>query len=148
MKKIHLLVILIASLLSMASESLHTVDLTVINKSEVDIGLMLNSMTDDDRWYYFTIPAGFPDEPQGTAPTYTERNFEIVRDYYTSVAYFMEPYDPVYGYPYCGNKTVASRLEATHSVKLVFNSCKKDYMDARIYHLMKRFQREPKSRAR
>jgi len=148
MKKIHLLVILVASILSIASESMRTVDLTVINKSEVDIGLMLTSLTDEDRWYYFTIPNGYPDEPQGSTPNYTERNFEIAWDYYTSVAYFMEPYDPVYGYPLCGNQTIASRLDATHSIKLVYNSCKKDHTSAKMYHMLKRLQREPKSRAR
>jgi hypothetical protein len=124
MKNKYLLVILIASVFAMASNSMRTVDLTVINKSEVDIGLMLSSMTDDDRWYYFTIPNGYPDAPQGSEDNYTERHYEIVWDVYTSVAYFMEPYDPVYGYPNCGNKAVGSRLIATHSVKLVYKPCK------------------------
>lgn len=148
MKKIYLLVILIASLFSTASESMRTVDLTVINKSEVDIGLMLNSMTDDDRWYYFTIPSGYPDDPKNGKDNYTERHFEITWDVYSSVAYFMESYDPVYGYPYCGNKQVASRLEATHSIKLVYKPCKLDHSSARMYKMMRRFSREPKALAR
>ncbi len=125
MMKKRLLVALIASVLMIAAESMNTVNLTVINKSEVDIGLMLNSVTDEDRWYYFTIPSGYPDEPKEGKENYTEQTYEIVWDVYTSAAYFMEPYDPVYGYPNCGNKTIGSRLVATHNVKLVYKACKK-----------------------
>ncbi|MEN6299322.1 MAG: hypothetical protein ABFD51_05335 [Anaerolineaceae bacterium] len=123
MKK-SLLVLILASIFMIAGDMMNTVDLTVINKSEVDIGLMLNSLTDDDRWYYLTIPKGYPDEPKDDDDSYTIRHFEIVRDVYSSVAYFMEPYDPVYGYPYCGNKTVGGHLNALHSVKLVYKPCK------------------------
>ncbi|MBN1535537.1 MAG: hypothetical protein JW908_02310 [Anaerolineales bacterium] len=147
MKKIHLLVILIASLFTMAAESMRTVNLTVINKSEVDIGLMLNSLTDDDRWYYFTIPNGYPDAPQGDEPNYTERNYEIAWDVYTAVAYFMEPYDPVYGYYYCGNKMVGARLMATHNVKLVYKPCKGQGFHPGRYRIL-RMHREMKRMAR
>ncbi len=144
MKKKHLLVILIASVFAIAAESMRTVNLTVINKSEVDIGLMLNSLTDEDRWYYFTIPNGYPESPNDGEKNYTERHFEIAWDVYTSVAYFMEPYDPVYGYPYCGNKAVASRLDATHSVKLVYKPCKKGHYTTGGYH-RHLIHREPKA---
>lgn len=147
MKKTYLFVILIASIFSIAAESMRTVDLTVINKSEVDIGLMLSSMTDDDRWYYFTIPSGNPEEPQDSENSYTERHYEIAWDVYSSVAYFMEPYDPVYGYPYCGNKSVGSRLVATHSVKLVYKPCKAGRYHTGRYHRVT-MHREPKDLVR
>jgi hypothetical protein len=147
MKNKHLLIILIASVFAIAAESMRTVDLTVINKSEVDIGLMLNSLTDEDRWYYFTIPNGYPDSPQDGEENFTERHFEIAWDVYTSVAYFMEPYDPVYGYPNCGNKTVGSKLIATHSVKLVYKPCKQGHYRPSGYH-RQLIHREPKAMVR
>lgn len=143
MKK-RFLVLIIASVFMIAAEMMNTVDLTVINQSEVEIGLMLNSLTDDDRWYYFKIPKGRPEEKTDDDDGwYSERHFEIVRDIYASTAYFMESYDPVYKYPYCGNKTIGSRLVATHSVKLVYKPCKTfssrpgNYRETRYFRIIK-----------
>lgn len=87
---------------------------TVINKFELPIGIQLISQNDSNIYYYLTIPAGSRADP-------TEKTFTLTRDEYAMQVYYIETYDPVYGYQ-C-SRPLPARMNATRNIRLVFNDC-------------------------
>jgi hypothetical protein len=91
-------------------------ELTIINKSGVKLGIQLVDPQDDENIYFLTIEKGDRLEPQ-------EKTFEIRPATYGMVVYYMETWDPVYGYPKCGGLVLKSKLIASGKQKLVFTEC-------------------------
>ena len=96
MKKI-ILVIAILSLLLVAAdkddEPVDTIRLTLRNKSvkEIAVQLIDGDYEDYDNIYYFRVAEGdqlFP----------TEKHFDIVPGIYNMQVYYLETWDPVYGF--------------------------------------------------
>lgn len=86
--------------------------LTVINKSGLAVEISLSG-AELENTYYLRVPAG-----DRTAPTV--KTFEIVRDQYTSTLYYVELWDPVYGYS-CSRDS--QRLDLTRNVRVVVTEC-------------------------
>ena len=118
-----LLVILLLSLLSMGSKESELIELTIINKSEMDIGIQLKgsdkicatcSDTVEGQLYYLTVPEGSKEKP-------SVKTFEIEKDRYGMQLYYIETWDPVYGFK-C-NQPTPNRLEAARNIRLVVLPC-------------------------
>lgn len=86
--------------------------LTVVNKSGREVDISLNGR-DLEYFYYLTVAEG-----DGLSPTV--QVFTVVPDTYTSQLYFVELWDPVYGY-YCNSKSQA--IDLTHNVRLTVLPC-------------------------
>ncbi|MDD2695060.1 MAG: hypothetical protein PHD58_03950 [Anaerolineales bacterium] len=109
-----LFAVLLALLLS-AFDSDRRIQLTIVNKADIDLGIMLRSKKYDERFYYLTVPKAKEDEE------FTEKTFEIIQDEYLMQVYYMKPYDPVYP-----NKCIPSLrnvLFANRNIRLVFLPC-------------------------
>jgi hypothetical protein len=97
--------------------------LTVINKSGVEIFIQLVGITqsttecdDFDYFYGLTIPEGTREQP-------TVREFTVYRDVYEMTVFYVETWDPVYGYLQCGGKREAVELNMFKNQKLNFPEC-------------------------
>jgi len=94
------------------------VQLTVVNKSGRPLSIRLdeiNPVKDQQAlFYYLNVPKGNGDQP-------VEKTFTIVPEHYTMQVYYIEPYDPVYGWS-CSSPT-SGRLDANHKSRLVFLKC-------------------------
>lgn len=88
---------------------------TVINKSEVDIGIRLINR-EKELNYYLTVPEGDKEFPG-------EKEFTIEPAIYEMQVFYKETYDPVYGYPKCQGLVMPARLYALHNIKLTFDKC-------------------------
>ena len=110
-----LLIISLLAVLVIAASSAYTklYRLTIINKSgmEMAIGLLGE---DDNNQYYLRVPAGDRRSP-------TETIFTLVPDTYSINAYYIEPWDPVYGYT-C-NDPGGKTLVAERNIRLTFTEC-------------------------
>ena len=110
-----LLIISLLAVLGIAASSAYTklYRLTIINKSgmEMAIGLLGE---DDNNQYYLRVPAGDRRSP-------TETIFTLVPDTYSINAYYIEPWDPVYGYT-C-NDPGGKTLVAERNIRLTFTEC-------------------------
>ena len=110
-----LLIISLLAVLVIAASSAYTklYRLTIINKSgmEMAIGLLGE---DDNNQYYLRVPAGDRRSPSETI-------FTIVPDTYAINAYYIEPWDPVYGYT-C-NDPGGKTLVAERNIRLTFTEC-------------------------
>lgn len=119
MKKI-ILILVFLSLLSLtvltAFEPSPRAQLTIVNKSEVKLGIQLIDPQDDENLYFLTIEKGDRTDPE-------EKTFEIKPAMYSMIVYYMETWDPVYGYPTCGGLVLKSRLFARGKQRLVFTKC-------------------------
>ena len=114
MRKILLIISLLAVLLIAASSSYTKLyRLTIINKSGMDLAISLLGV-DDNNQYYLRVPEGDRRSP-------TETIFTIVPDTYSINAYYIEPWDPVYGYT-C-NDPGGKTLEAERNIRLTFTEC-------------------------
>jgi hypothetical protein len=85
-----LLTFALLSLTMIGASSLKPVVLTVVNKSgkEIAVGLV---EANNYRAYYLHVP-------EGTKSTPTKEVFAIERGEYTMNVYYIQIYDPVYGY--------------------------------------------------
>ena len=94
------------------------VRLTVVNKSSNPLGIRLDEINPYDKqqavFYYLSVPKGDSDQP-------TEKTFTVVRERYKMQVYYIEIYDPVYGWS-C-NSPSSGTLEANHNTRLVFLKC-------------------------
>jgi hypothetical protein len=92
MKKM-ILVIALLSLLLVASDPINTIRLTLVNKSGMDIAVQLidGDLSDYENIYYLRVAEGDRDVP-------TEAHFDIVPGRYNMQLYYIETYDPVYGF--------------------------------------------------
>jgi hypothetical protein len=115
MKKVLLLTSILALMLVSANPA-GLVRLTLINKSGMEIAIQLHSKTDDLSVYYLPVPAG--DKINPAIQVYT-----ILRDSYYMQLYYIETYDPVYGfkcYPQPPNTLIAVR-----NLRVTFLECDK-----------------------
>jgi hypothetical protein len=115
MIKKYALLSLILAVFLMGSDSEFLVRFTVINQSEVDIGIRLTN-TEKDINYYLSIPEGDKEYP-------TEKEFTLVPAIYEMQVFYKEVYDPVYGYPLCKALVTPARLYALHNIQLTFDKC-------------------------
>jgi len=114
MRKKLLIISLLAVLLIAASSSYTKLyRLTIINKSGMEMAISLLG-EDDSYQYYLRVPEGDRRSP-------TETIFTIVPDTYSINAYYIEPWDPVYGYT-C-NDPGGKTLEAERNIRLTFTEC-------------------------
>ncbi len=95
------------------------VRLTVINKASIEVALSLENQR-YDLSYYLSIPKGDPDDP-------VEKTFTIVPAVYSVSATYLEAYDPVYGYPYCGGKTPGGTYNLTVHSRMIIPACKTSF---------------------
>ena len=115
MRKTTLIISLLAILL-IAASSEYTKDLyrlTIINKSGMEMAISLIG-EDDNNIYFLRVPAGDRRSP-------TETIFTIVPDTYSIKPYYIEPWDPVYGYT-CSDPG-AKTLIAERNMRLTFTEC-------------------------
>jgi hypothetical protein len=89
-----------------------TIQLTIINKADMGIGVSLEGI-EEEQTYYLTVPAGNKLVP-------AERTFTIVRDVYSVSVTYIEYYDPVYGFK-CSPSS--GTLTASKNMKLIIFPC-------------------------
>jgi len=87
--------------------------LTVINRSTLPIAVRLNGLQEEE-FYYLRVPAGERFIP-------AEKDFTIIKDIYRAQIYYIETYDPVYGFECPGS--LGSTVNAYHVVRMVVNDC-------------------------
>jgi hypothetical protein len=88
---------------------------TVINQSEVKIGIRLINK-EKDLNYYLTVEKGDKEDPE-------EKEFTIVPAIYDMQVFYTENYDPVYGYPECQGTVLPGKLIAVRNLRLTFSKC-------------------------
>ncbi len=100
MKKIYALISLLALILIGADRPTDTIRLTIINKSGMDIAIQLRSRDYEcanskdivkGDFYYLTVLGGDREEP-------TVKAFDIQKNDYGMQLFYIQTYDPVYGY--------------------------------------------------
>jgi len=126
MKKILFVTTLFALLCLGAKKPLTpTVQFTIINESGMNIAVQLSATVKDctdhcdtlnSRFYYLSVPKGEQEWP-------TTRTYEIDRGNYKLRLYYLETYDPVYGFECGGGGSL--NLNATHYNSLVVMPCDK-----------------------
>jgi len=111
-----ILVLALLSMLLMASDPMNTIRLTIINKSGMDIAVQLidGDYTDYDNIYYLTVTEGDRLVPN-------EKAFDIVPGMYNMQVFYIETYDPVYGFS-CGQSPPV-KLIARKNMKVVIIEC-------------------------
>lgn len=113
-------VLVLVSLLSLAFltafEPSPRAQVTIVNKSGVKLGIQLIDPQDKENLYFLTIEKGDHDDP-------TEKTFELKPAMYSMIVFYMETWDPVYGYPTCGGLVLKSRLLARGKQRVVFTEC-------------------------
>jgi hypothetical protein len=116
MKKMILVVALLSMLLIASDDPVRTIRLTIINKSGMDIAVQLidGDFTDYDNIYYFKVEEGDRFSP-------TEAHFDIVPGLYNMQVYYLETWDPVYGFD-CG-PAAPVKLIARKNMKVSFGKC-------------------------
>jgi hypothetical protein len=115
MKKMIMVISLLAMWLVSAGPGYQwLVELTVINKSGMAIEISMQD-TDQENIYYLRIPQGDMTNP-------AEKTYTVVRATYTATLYYVELWDPVYGYS-CSSKSQS--IDAQHKVKVVVFPCNK-----------------------
>ncbi|MCS6907586.1 MAG: hypothetical protein RML93_06875 [Anaerolineales bacterium] len=119
MKKTALMLVLL-SLVSItwltAFEPSPRAQVTIVNKSGVKLGIQLIDPQDKDNLYFLTIEKGNREQPR-------EKTFELKPATYSMIVYYMETWDPVYGFPTCGGLVLKSRLWARGKQRVVFTRC-------------------------
>lgn len=120
MKKIAGLILLFSLVLS-ASAPARLIRLTLINKSKKPVAVRLIGQSDNKYYYYLQVPQGDREQPQ-------TRTFTIASDEYFMQAYYLETYDPVYGFD-C-RPALPNRLQASRNIRVVFLPC--DYTSMRL----------------
>lgn len=114
-RKLTLIIILLVVTFTSAASFERQVRLTIINQTDVDLAIRLENQR-LELSYYLTIPPGDKDTP-------AEKIFTIVPASYIVTAYYMETYDPVYGYPKCGGKVQSATYNLTVNTRLLFKPC-------------------------
>ena len=123
MKKALILISLITLLLIGADRPVETIRLTVINKSGMEIAIQLKSKDVEcvnskdivrGEFYYLTVLEGDRGLPATKA-------FDIQKDTYGMQLFYLETYDPVYGFKCVTPQSNA--LIARHNIRLVVLPC-------------------------
>ena len=113
MKKIIVTISLLTLLLMAANPGYKwLVKLTIINKSGMPLEINITG-TNEENHYYLRIPRGDRDSP-------LEMTFTVARDKYNVQVFYVEPWDPVYGYS-CGTKSQMINID--RNVTVVFREC-------------------------
>ncbi|MGB9673887.1 MAG: hypothetical protein ACPL3P_07080 [Anaerolineales bacterium] len=94
----------------------NTSELTIVNKSGVKLGIQLIDPLDSENVYFLTVEKGSRAEP-------SEKTFEIKATTYGMFVFYMETWDPVYGYPKCKGMVMKSKLIASGVQRVVFTEC-------------------------
>jgi hypothetical protein len=89
-------------------------ELLVINKSGMPIEMTLTGQ-DTDSFYVLRVPTGDQAAP-------TQQIFEVAQDTYTSSVWFVEIYDPTYGYT-CSSKSM--EMPIYRNVRVTVIACDK-----------------------
>ena len=87
--------------------------LTIINKSGLPVEMRLTGTFCDDNQYYLRVVEG------DTMAPYMQV-FTILPDRYSIALYYIELWDPVYGY-HCGSKSMT--VDIFHNTRLTVTSC-------------------------
>jgi hypothetical protein len=87
-------------------------ELVLVNKSGMPIEMTLTGQ-DTDSFYVLRMDAGTRDAP-------LEQTFEVLPDTYSSSVFYVEIYDPVYGYT-CTGKSMT--LPVYRKVRLTVTEC-------------------------
>ncbi len=123
MKKVLIIIAILALGLIAGSEPYPTVRLTIINKSGMDVAVQLRAKprpysnccgATDLKFYYLTVLEGTRDEP-------TSKDFFIERETYGMQVFYIETWDPVYGFE-CGS-TTPNALIAGRNLRLTILPC-------------------------
>lgn len=123
MKKILILISLLALLLIGADRPVDTIQFTVINKSGMDIAIRLKAQDMEcanskdiirGEFYYLTILKGDREQPN-------VKIFDIQKDTYAMQLFYIETYDPVYGFK-CGTPQ-PNALQAARNLRLTVLPC-------------------------
>ena len=123
MRRMLWLTCLLALLLVAGSEPVNPIRFTVINKSGMDIAVQLKGSskacatkneTVEGAFYYLPVAEGTREKP-------TLKTFIIERDTYVMQVFYMETYDPVYGFK-C-DPTKPNPMIAARNIRLVILPC-------------------------
>jgi hypothetical protein len=123
MKRILIIISLFSLLLISADRPIDTIRLTIINKSGMDIAVQLRSQDAEcsnskeiikGEFYYLPVP-------EGTREELTIKVFDIQKDTYAMQLFFLETFDPVYGYQ-C-TTPAPNVLIARNNIRLVVLPC-------------------------
>lgn len=117
-QKLSLLILSLFMVALMGADCIPTklIRFTIVNKSTFPIEMRLIG-ANFDQMYYLRIPEGSKEFPE-------EKVFTITPDIYTFQVFYVEYWDPVYGFE-CG--TLGSVIDASRNVQLSVHHC-----DARI----------------
>jgi hypothetical protein len=110
--KINLVILLALVLVSAKPISERMAKLTIVNKSGMAIELRLTG-SDTGSFYYLRLPKGDRIVPE-------EDVFWIVPDQYSSSLYYVQLWDPVYGYS-CSSKSQS--LDLRRNIRLMVFEC-------------------------
>lgn len=122
-KKIAWIIPIFALLILAGSKPVDLIRLTIINKAEMDIAVQLNAVpkvccnmadVEQGQFYYLPVPEGTKEQP--TVKVYT-----IERDTYLMRLYYLETYDPVYGFK-C-DPTLPNTMIAGRNLRVVVLPC-------------------------
>ncbi len=104
--------ILLLSVLLISAAKIKTVRLTVINKSGLPVEIAFTGKYLENS-YYLRVP-------EGDRTSSTIKHIDLVPDLYSMNIYYVELWDPVYGYDCTsGGKSV----KITHNTRLTFLGC-------------------------
>jgi hypothetical protein len=111
---LRIILILILALISAATLPVKKIQLTIVNKSGLPMEYKIEGKNDSsDIYYYLRVPEGDRNNP-------AEQIFTIYQGEYTMTAYYVELWDPVYGYA-CSSSS--KTLYASRNIRLVFGEC-------------------------
>jgi hypothetical protein len=123
MKKILWLLPLLSLLLMAASDPIRPIRLTIINKSEMDIAVQLQAKprecckgTQDLEGNFYYLPVA-----EGDRSTPTTKSFLIEPDTYQMLVFYIQTWDPVYGFD-C-NQNAPNKLIAENNIRVVILPC-------------------------
>ena len=109
-----IILILNFTLISAASLPVKKIQLTIVNKSGLPMEYKIEGKNDSsDIFYYLRVPKGDRNKP-------AEQIFSIYQGEYTMTAYYVELWDPVYGYT-CSS--TSKNMYVTRNIRLVFGEC-------------------------
>lgn len=108
-----IVVCLLGGPLAAVKQPFKLIRLTIINKSNMAVGVKLTGKT-LEQFYYLKVEKGSRISP-------TIGQFTVVQDTYVAQVYYIEYWDPVYGYR-CGS-TPTSQLDVMHPSRLTLLPC-------------------------
>ena len=112
-KRFLIILVVLAIFLSASSEPVKLVELTIVNKSDMPIGVrMIGAVTESN--YYLRVEKGDKEAP-------TSKTFEIATDFYVMTVNYIETWDPVYGFK-CGTAPT-KRLLVSSDTRVIYLPC-------------------------